>query len=82
MANKTWTFELDGKRRVVEIHHKSITGRCTVLLDGKIIEQSPPQLYDTSQEHRFKIDEHDCIIRVKSRYIIFEYDLFLDGKLI
>jgi hypothetical protein len=83
MGIKTWTFELDGKRKVVEVQTKYIPGRRTILIDGEIMEQTLPHWFDLGSEHRFKIDEHDCILKAKPTIgTSLEYELYVDEKLI
>ena len=85
VANKrTWTFKIEGKEHTVEIEHGgmwSLTGYRIITVDSKVVEQGR-KLWDTGSEHRFEIDKKSCIARI--RYVVFNYDyeFWLDGKLL
>lgn len=81
MATKVWTFELDGVRQVVEVEHGWWGGKRIIKLNGKEIDRER-KVFDTGTEHRFKIDSHECQLRIRTIFDHFEYELFIDGKLI
>ena len=85
MANKTWIFELEDGRHVVEIEHGYWSGKRIIKVDGKQVEVSG-KIIDTGSEHRFEISGHKCILRIRPGTLGglfgFEFELFLDGRLI
>jgi hypothetical protein len=78
---KTWTIEVDGRRHSVELRHGVWSGQRAVILDGNTIEESG-QLFDTGSEHRFEVEGHPCILKIRSSVLSFDYELYLDGKLV
>jgi hypothetical protein len=85
MANKTWTFEVEDGRHVVELEHGYWSGKRIIRVDGKQLEVSR-KFFDTGTEHRFEVSGHQCILRIRPGTLGglfgFEFELFLDGRLI
>ncbi len=81
MACKTWTIEIDGNRHNVGIEHGFWSGKRVITLDGNTIERSC-KLIDTGSEHRFDVDGQPCILKIRSSAFSFDYELFVDGRLV
>ncbi len=81
MAKKTWTFELEDGHHVVELEHGYWFGKRIIRVDGKQLELSR-KLFDTGTEHRFEVNKHKCILRIRSGLLGFNLELFLDGRLV
>ena len=83
MAYRMWQVELDGADHRVELEHRVITmsGKRTIQVDGQVIERSS-KFWDTGTEHRFKISGHPCILRIRNLFMGYEYELWVDGRLV
>ncbi|MBN2138392.1 MAG: hypothetical protein JW720_11350 [Sedimentisphaerales bacterium] len=80
---KTWTLDVNGRQHIVELQHGLIFGKRAITLDGSEIElEKSGNLIDTGSEHRFDVDGHACILKIRSSGLTFDYELFLDGKLV
>jgi hypothetical protein len=80
---KTWTIDVDGRQHVVELRHGVLFGKRAITLDGNEIElEKSGDLIDTGSEHRFDVDGHACILKIRSSGLSFDYELFVDGKLV
>jgi hypothetical protein len=82
MSTKVWTWNDDAERHVVEIEHSWFSGKRTLKVDGKIVETSGNKWWDTGSEHRFKAGSKDCVLRIRNNWFGFNYELFVDGKLV
>ena len=76
----TWDFSC-GSSHTVSIQHGFWSGKASIELDGREIFQRGIVLFDTGFEHRFRIDDIPCIVRVLNRPFAFTYELWVDGKL-
>lgn len=81
MGCKTWTIELDGKRHTIDLVHGFWSGRRIVRIDGNLIHDSRKFL-DTGSEHRFDVDGHACILKIRNSPFHYDYELFIDGKMV
>ena len=52
-----------------------------ITVDGQVVERSEKP-FDTGSEHRFEVDGHPCILRIRHQLIGYEYELWVDGKLV
>ena len=78
---KTWTIDVDGHQHVVEVRHNIWLGNRAIILDGNTIEKSL-KLVDAGSEHRFDLDGHPCVLKIRGLEIFFDYELYVDGKLV
>jgi len=78
---KTWIVTLDGEKHVVELEHGYWSGKRVIKLDGQKVDESR-KWFDTGTEHRFKINEHQCILRILYRTLHYDYELYVDGHLV
>ncbi len=81
MTQKSWIVEAPDGRHVVELEHGYWSGKRVIKVDGVVIEQGG-KLLDTGSEHRFQIGDQPCVLRIKNRMFHFEFELFVDGKLV
>ena len=84
MKNKTWKVNLNGKETKIKLQHGYWSGKRIIEVDDQIIEETK-KFIDSGSEHRFVINEHKCILRIRPGTLGglfgFEYDLFVDGLL-
>src|SRR5436190_17401625 len=78
MASKTWQFQLEDGTHAVAIEHSPISGKRTIYLDGRVIEQRT-KMFDTGSVHSFPVSGHQCAVQVKTNGLTFKYDLIIDG---
>lgn len=78
MTKTSWTVELEGRRRVVELDHGTISGKREIRVDGELVEKSR-RLFDSGSSHTFQLDGHMITARIKSNGLRFRYDLLVDG---
>ncbi len=78
---KTWAIDVDGHRHTIELRHGVWSGQRAIVLDGNTIEESG-KLLDTGSEHRFDVDGHPCILKIRSSGFAFDYEFYVDGKLV
>ncbi len=83
MAVRQWRLEKPGPHTVV-LEHDRWAGRCSLSVDGTLIEERSKKIWDTGWEHRFDLEGVPCIARVICRGlgIHFDYELWVDGKLV
>lgn len=81
MGKRTWVFELEDGRHIVELEHGYWSGKRIIRVDGKLLEVSQ-KLLDTGSEHYFELNGHSCLLRIRISGFTPEYDLFLDGRLV
>jgi hypothetical protein len=80
MAVRQWRLEKPGPHTVVLEH--GWLGRCRLSVDGTLIEERSKKIWDTGWEHRFEIEGLPCIARVIYRGLHYDYELWVDGKLV
>ena len=78
MTKTSWAVELEGRRRVVELDHGTISGKREIRVDGELVEKSR-KLFDSGSNHTFQLDGHMINARIKSNGLTFRYDLLVDG---
>ena len=81
MGYRTWDIEVDGNRHTIGVDHGFWSGKRIITLDGNVLEKSW-KLVDTGSEHRFNVDGHLCILKIRNSPFHYDYELFLDGKLV
>lgn len=79
MAKKVWTFEIEGQRHVVGLEHGYWSGKRDIIIDGVPFE-SASKIYDTGSVHHFNISGVPCVLRIKSKLLTFDYELYVGGK--
>ncbi len=79
MANKVWALDIDEGKHVVELEHRRFSGKRTIRIDGKVLVQDR-KLFDSGSAHPFKIDEHTCVVLIRTNGLTFNYDLVVDGQ--
>ncbi|WP_373529997.1 hypothetical protein [Nostoc sp.] len=79
MAERTWTFELDDHRHVVEIEHGGPLGTRVIQVDGQMVEDSS-KFWDTGSSYPFTIGEHECVLTIERQLINYQYRLSVDGR--
>jgi hypothetical protein len=62
---KTWAIDVEGHRHVVDLQHGVWSGKRAITLDGNTIDEAQ-NLLDTGSEHRFDVDGHPCILKIRS----------------
>jgi len=81
MAYRTWTIEVDGNNHTVAVEHGYWSGKRVITLDGNILEKSR-KFWDTGSEHRFDVDGRPCILKIRNSPFHYDFELFLDGRLV
>ncbi len=81
MARKAWTFQINGTRNTVELEHGYWSSARLITLNGQVIERSN-KFWDTGSEHRFEVRGCACILRIRNTSFGFEYELYIDGRLV
>ena len=81
MAHKVWIIGESAGKHVIELEHGFWSGNRVIKVDGQEIHRSK-KLWDTGTEHRFKVASQDCIVRIRNSPFSFQYELFVDGKLV
>ena len=81
MGQRTWTFQGDGVAHTVRIVHGYWSGKRSITLDGAVIHEST-KFWDTGTEHRFDAGERPCVLKIRNSPFHYDYDLFVDGKLV
>ena len=82
---RTWTFELEDGRHVVEIEQGHWSGQRSIKVDGQQIHKSRKI---AGSEHHFDVSGHQCILRIRPGLlgilfgVGFVFELTLDGNLI
>jgi hypothetical protein len=83
-TRRTWTFDTEGTKHTVEMEHGgvwSLSGYRLISVDGQVIERSG-KFWDTGSEHRFEVGGYPCILRIRHHVFGYEYELWVDGKLV
>ena len=70
MTKTSWTVDLEGRRRVIELDHGAISGKREIRVDGKLVEKSR-KLFDSGSSHTFQLDGHMITVRVKTNGLTF-----------
>ena len=81
MAVRQWRLEKPEPHTVV-LEHSFWSGRCTLSVDGTLVVERSKKLWDTGWEDRFELEGVPCIARVIYRGFHFDYELWVDGKLV
>jgi hypothetical protein len=81
MGYRAWTIEHDGKRHTIEVDHGYWSGRRLIKVDAETIHTSR-KWWDTGSEHRFDVEEHACILKIRNSPFHYDYELFVDGKMV
>jgi hypothetical protein len=79
MAQRSWAFELGGRRHVVEIEHGGPLGRRIIRVDGQVVEDSS-KFWDTGSSYPLTIGEHECVLTIERQLINYRYRLSVDGR--
>ena len=81
MLIREWTISLPKPHGFRVEHWRLITGKARILVDGQEIYHRRSKFWDTGFEHRFELDGLPCIVHALYRTWIYEYELWVDGKL-
>ncbi len=81
MNTRKWLVETETPHTVQVDHWNTWSGRIHIYVDDELIFERNRKLFDTGLEHRFKLEGLPCIIRIFYRTWMFEYELWVDGKL-
>ncbi|MBC6430115.1 hypothetical protein FM036_04365 [Nostoc sp. HG1] len=85
METKVWTFNLSDGQHTVELDHGYWSGKRIIKVDGQLVEESQ-KLFDTGSEHRFDVNGNSCVLRIRPGTLGgltgFEFELFVDGRLV
>jgi hypothetical protein len=78
-ANNSWRFEIGGRPHELNLD-VTMTGKWTVVLDGKVIDED--RKWSFSPEETVDIDGHSARIKVSSALggLSQQSELFLDGR--
>jgi len=76
-----WTISKPTPHTVRVEHWCAFSGKARVLVDGQESFFRKWKLWDTGFEHRFELDGLPCIVRALYRTWLYEYELWVDGKL-
>ncbi len=77
---KTWSVSCPGNH-TVSLDHGFWSGRAAIIIDGQEVYRRGFTVFDTGFEHRFRIDDMPCLIRVLNRPFAFTHELWVDGRL-
>ncbi|HEV8656148.1 MAG TPA: hypothetical protein VGR85_11620 [Candidatus Limnocylindria bacterium] len=87
MSRRVWEVRLDGRMRRFEVEHGYWTARRVVRVDKReVLRIAPPlltpamDLSETSSEHAFVVDGHECALRVRPTFWRYEIELIVDGR--
>ena len=80
MAKKRWAFKLDNADHSVELEHGWWSGKREIIIDG-VPWESSTKFFDTGSVHHFKISEVPCVLHIKNKVFTFQYDFYVNGKL-
>jgi hypothetical protein len=81
MAKKTWAFDIENRRHMVEVEWSQWVGGGKILFDGKIIDIWGKGLMQLPAEKHFGVADKPAVLCRKGR--IFEVpELYVDGELI
>jgi hypothetical protein len=82
MAKKTWVFNIESQKYMVQVEWGQFWGSGgKILLDGKLVDVWGQGLMQLSPEKHFEIAGKNAVRRRKGR--IFEVpELYVDGELI
>ena len=82
MAKKAWRIQLEDGEHYVELDHGTFSGKRTIEVDGKVVEQEGLNLIDFGGEHTFTIGNHECVVQISTEGFTYSYDLSVDGQLV
>ena len=81
MAKKSWVFDIENERHMVEVEWSRWLGGGKILVDGKIVDIWAKGLMQLPSEKHLEVANKPAVIRRKGR--IFEVpELYVDGELI
>jgi hypothetical protein len=80
MANRTWTFDVNGKPHEVLLRFGVITGR-QIWLDGTLIDKGRA-LIETSSDYHFSVENHPAELGIISKPAGYEYYLRIDDEFV
>lgn len=83
MPTRVWTFEVEGKRHVVELEHGYWSGKRDIIIDGVPFEGGGKFIHmiaDPGSVHHFDISGIPCVLQIKGRLLSFGYELYVGGK--
>jgi hypothetical protein len=85
---RRWTFELDGRRRTVELEHRTWWHRAIVSVDGRVAADRSINLalgYDRAVDLAADVDGHRLDVAIRADRGIrptYRYALLVDGRLV
>ena len=82
MVTKKWLVET-ATAQTIKVEHGFVWfgNRIRISIDDELIYERKPKFVDLGDEHRFKIENQVCIVRIIPRTFDFQYELWIDGKL-
>jgi hypothetical protein len=81
IAKKTWVFNIENQRHMVEVEWSRWSGGGKILVDSKIMDSWGKGLMQLLSEKHLEVADKPAVIRRKGR--IFEVpELYVDGELI
>lgn len=75
-------FAPRARTHTVELQHNYWTTRRTIHLDQQLVSPSELKSYGVfgmSSDDLFRVEEHDCVVHIRSNGITYSYDLAVDG---
>lgn len=81
MGQRSWTFATEGGQHTVQVEHGYWSGKRTITLDGNAVHKST-KFWDTGSEHRFDAGGKPCVLKIRNSPFHYDYELFVDGKLV
>ncbi len=82
MRRRTWSIETPQPHEVAVRHAAYWTGKVILEVDGREVFRRERKLFDRGLEHRFEVDGRPCILRIRYLLWVYEYELFVDGRLV
>jgi hypothetical protein len=81
MAKKSWAFDIENQRHMVDVEWSQWVGGGKILVDGKIVDIWGRRLMQLPAEKHIEVAGKPAVLRRKGR--IFEVpELYVDGELI
>jgi len=81
MVESNWTFDLETTHQVA-LRYGFWSGAATVTVDGDEVFGRGWTPFRSGMEARFNIDRIPCFVRVRWRFLRYETELWMDGKLL
>ena len=85
IKHKQWTFQGAKREHTVALEHGHISGKRIITVDGTVVHQSTKAIDLSDSDYRFTVGDQPCILKISIggfNGLFFNYDLFVDVKLI